>query len=91
MPEQKDDSFVKIGKKPVMSYVTASIRSLEKVKEITIQARGKNIARAVDAVEILKNQFKCTSGNIKIGTDELKPEGSNQSIRISTIEIVVRK
>ncbi len=87
---------VLIGRKPAMSYVLALITGLSasNVKEITLKARGRSIATAVDVVEIARRRFikDMKVNKIAIGTEELPArEGENRARMVSTIEITVTK
>jgi len=94
MAEKSDVIFV--GNKPPMSYVLAIITSLSQgnSQEITLKARGRAIATAVDVAEITRNRFikDLKVNSIAIGTEEMPPrEGENRSRMVSTIEIALLK
>jgi len=54
-----EEAIIFIGAKPPMRYVTAMITAYNQqdVDSITIKARGRAIARAVDVAEITRNRF----------------------------------
>ncbi|MCE4598628.1 MAG: DNA-binding protein Alba [Desulfurococcales archaeon] len=85
---------VLIGRKPVMNYVLAAIRlfNQEGASEVVIRARGRNICKAVDTVETIRNLFikdlKIKSLNI-YSEEVVDDQGKKR--RISSIEIVVSK
>jgi DNA-binding protein Alba len=86
--------IVFIGNKPPMSYVLAIITDLSasNAKEITLKARGRAIATAVDAAEITRRRFlkDLKISKIAIGTEELPPrEGENRARNVSTMEITL--
>jgi DNA-binding protein len=88
--------IVFIGSKTPMDYVMAIITSLSasNAKEITLKARGRAIATAVDAAEITRNRFlkDLKVSKISIGTEEMPPrEGENRARMVSTIEITLTK
>jgi DNA-binding protein len=88
--------IVFIGSKTPMDYVLAIITSLSasNAKEITLKARGRAIATAVDAAEITRNRFlkDLKVSKISIGTEEMPPrEGENRARMVSTIEITLTK
>jgi DNA-binding protein Alba len=67
-----------------MSYVLAIIADLSasNAKEVTLKARGRAIATAVDAAEITRRRFlkDLKISKIAIGTEELPPrEGENRA------------
>ena len=79
-----------------MDYVLAIITGLSasNAKEITLKARGKSIATAVDAAEITRHRFlkDLKVGKIVIGTEEMPPrEGDSRARMVSTIEILLTK
>ena len=79
-----------------MDYVLAIITGLSanNAKEITLKARGKSIATAVDAAEITRHRFlkDIKVSKIAIGTEEMPPkEGETRSRMVSTIEIMLSK
>jgi DNA-binding protein Alba len=85
-----------IGNKPPMSYVLALITSLSSgnMKEVTLKARGRAIATAVDAAEIARRRFlkDLKVSKISIGTEEMPPrEGESNSRMVSTMEITLAK
>jgi DNA-binding protein len=86
---KKDESVVFVGRKPLMSYVLATVIQLKSdAKEVVIKARGKAISRAVDVAEIVRNRFVSTTkiSDIKIGTEVLSTnEGGTTNV--SSIEI----
>jgi DNA-binding protein len=87
------DGVVYIGKKPIMSYVTACITFFNSGREpVIVKARGRAISRAVDTVELLRRAFvkDLEINSIDINTEELfRAEG--QKSNISTIEITITK
>jgi len=88
--------IVFVGNKMPMDYVLAIITGLSasNAKEITLKARGKSIATAVDAAEITRHRFlkDLKVGKIVIGTEEMPPrEGDSRARMVSTIEILLTK
>jgi len=93
--KRTDDHVVFIGNKPFMNYVTGVVMQFttQGAKEVVIKARGKFIARAVDIAEVaskrfLENQIGVT--DIKIDSEEFTNK-ENRNVRVSTIEIFLRK
>ena len=90
-PKAEDAVF--IGKKPIMSYVTACITFFNRGEEqVVVKARGRGISRAVDTVELLRRAFvqDLEINRIEINTEEfVRAEG--QKSNVSTIEIVIAK
>jgi len=83
-------SIIYIGKKPVMNYVVACMTSLNQDQHAILKARGQTISRLVDAVEVLRNQFRkdVEITGIEIGTEVLDTEEGPR--RVSTMEITLR-
>jgi len=81
----EEASIVYVGtKKPVIKYVQACMSAFKGAKQITVQARGNAIVRAVDTVEVLRNRFMNVKIDyIDIGTETLGEERKN----VSTISI----
>jgi DNA-binding protein len=87
------DNMVFIGKKPIMSYVTACITFFNRgEKQVVVKARGRAISRAIDTVELLHRAFikDLKIEHISINTEEfVSPEGRISNV--STIKIVITK
>jgi len=86
------ENIVYVGRKPVMSYVTAIMTGFGRNPgKVVLRARGRAISTAVDAAEITRNRFlsdlKC---DVKIGTEEMKGE-DDRPRNVSTIEITLSK
>ena len=79
-----------------MDYVLAVITRLSanNAKEVTLKARGRAIATAVDVSEITRNRFlkDLKVNKIAIGTEEMPPrEGEDRARMVSTLEITLTK
>ena len=88
--------IVFVGNKMPMDYVMAIMTGLSAsdAKDITLKARGKAIATAVDAAEITRNRFikDLKVSKIALGTEEMPArEGETRTRMVSTIEIVLKK
>ncbi len=81
-----------IGKKPLMTYVTASIMQLAGgVDSIIIKARGMSISTAVSVAQIVTRQMDVYKiGNVTIGSESLQSQ-DGRTRNVSTIEIQVTK
>lgn len=87
------ENIVFVGKKPIMSYVTACITFFNRgEKQVIVKARGRAISRAVDTVELLRRGFikDLEIKDIKINTEEFV-HAEGQKSNVSTIEIVINK
>jgi DNA-binding protein len=88
--------IVFVGSKTPMDYVLAVITRLsaDDAKEVTLKARGRAIATAVDVAEIIRRRFlkDLKISKIAIGTEEMPArEGENRSRMVSTLEITLAK
>ncbi len=80
-----------IGRKPVMTYVTACLTLFHQgYPEVEIRARGKAISKAVDVVATLKNCFMkdLLIKKVIIGT-ELVPGRGGKNLRKTAMTIIV--
>jgi len=85
------DSFVYVGKKPLMAYVLAAVMQINtESREVIIKARGQAISRAVDVAEITRNKFVINAKvkDIRIYTETLAREDGTPS-NVSSIEITL--
>ncbi|AFZ70822.1 DNA-binding protein Alba [Caldisphaera lagunensis DSM 15908] len=90
---------VRVGKKPVMNYVLAVLTTLmeQNVGAVVVKARGRNITKAVDTVEIVRSRFakNVKVKNIDVGSHEITvndPQTNQQRTRrVSSIEICLSK
>lgn len=85
-------NFVYIGKKGAMAYVLAVVTQFGMgAKDVIVKARGKSISHAVDVAEIVRNRdpsIKVVS--IGIATEEVITQ-EGRPLKISSIEIVLKK
>ena len=81
-----------VGLKPVMNYVVACMTLFNSgTEQVKVRARGRNISKAVEVVEMLRRVFLADMNiaDIKIGTEHhTKPEGKEASV--SVIELFLR-
>ncbi|MBA7472274.1 DNA-binding protein Alba [archaeon] len=81
-----------VGIKPVMNYVVACMTLFNSgTEQVKMRARGRNISKAVEVVEMLRRVFLAdlVIADIKIGTEHhIKPEGKEASV--SVIELFLR-
>ena len=93
--KRMQDNVIFIGSKPFMNYVTGVVMQFttQGAKEVTIKARGKFIARAVDIAEVSTKRFlenQIETKNIKIDSEEFQNQ-EGRTVRVSTIEIALLK
>ncbi len=81
-----------IGKKPLMTYVTAAIMQLAGNEgSITIKARGMSIPTGVTVSQIVTRQMSTYQiGKVTIGSETLQSQ-DGRARNVSTIEIQVTK
>jgi DNA-binding protein len=93
LPSNDSRDFVIVGMKPVMNYVVACMTLFNAgAPRVRVRARGRNISKAVDAVEMLRRVFlkDVEVEKIDLGTDtHTAPTGKEASV--STIEIRLTK
>ncbi|UZE93602.1 MAG: DNA-binding protein Alba [Candidatus Pacearchaeota archaeon] len=96
MAERTEENIVFIGGKPFMNYVTGVVMQFttKGAKEVTIKARGKFIARAVDVAEVATKRFLKEQGievkDIKINSEEFENK-EGKKVNVSTIDIILVK
>lgn len=92
METGRDRDVIFIGKKPLMTYVTASIMQLAGNQgSITIKARGMSISTAVTVAQIVTRQMETYEiSKVAIGSEMLQSQ-DGRSRNVSTIEIQVTK
>ncbi|MDF2769894.1 MAG: albA2 [Nitrososphaeraceae archaeon] len=91
--EIKANNEIFIGKKPLMTYVTATLVQLANEPIVIIKARGKSITRAVDVAQIIVKRMDTLGykiGPVKIGS-ELVQSQDGKTRNVSTIEVYVSR
>jgi DNA-binding protein len=82
-----------IGKKPLMTYVTATLVQLANEPLVVIKARGRSITRAVDVAQIIVKRMDTLGykiGSVKVGS-ELVRSDDGRTRNVSTIEVSVSR
>ena len=83
-----------IGKKPLMTYVTATLVQLANEPTVIVKARGKSITRAVDVAQIIVKRMDSLGyriSNVKIGSDVLTSEEGDRPRTVSTIDVSISR
>ena len=91
--EIKANNEIFIGKKPLMTYVTATLVQLANEPTVIIKARGKSITRAVDVAQIIVKRMNTLGykiGPVKIGS-ELVQSQDGKTRNVSTIEVYISR
>ena len=94
MAEQRNDSVVFVGKKPVMSYVLACLTLFQNgTVDITLKARGRAISKAVDAAQILTKKFVpgVTVKSVELGSEMVRSIDSGTTSDVSSMVIHLSK
>jgi len=92
-PEHKASNEIFIGKKPLMTYVTATLVQLANEPIVIIKARGKSITRAVDVAQIIVKRMDTLGyriGPVKIGSEVVHSQ-DGKIRNVSTIEVSISR
>lgn len=88
-----EPSLVRIGKKPVMNYVTACVTLFNSGNgEVMVRARGQAIEKAIDTVQMLRRGFlkDVVIKKINLGSEDITRFNGTRG-NISTIEIILNR
>ena len=86
-------NLVRIGKKPIMNYVTACVTLFNSGNgEVMVRARGLAIEKAIDTVQLLKRGFlkDVLVRSINLGSEDITRFDGTRG-NISTIEILLSR
>ena len=86
-------NLVRIGKKPVMNYVTACVTLFNSGNgEVMVRARGQAIEKAIDTVQMLRHSFlkNVLVKSINVGSEDVTRYDGTRG-NISTIEILLSR
>lgn len=93
-PGKRRSNEIFIGKKPLMTYVTATLVQLANEPTVTIKARGKSITRAVDVAQIIVKRMNTLGYRIekvRLGSDVIAGEEGERPRNVSTIEVSISR
>ncbi|HVD07598.1 MAG TPA: DNA-binding protein [Nitrososphaeraceae archaeon] len=82
-----------IGKKPLMTYVTATLVQIANEPTVLVKARGRSITRAVDVAQIIVKRMGNIGykiGHVKIDSQMIQSEDGRER-NVSTIEIEISR
>ncbi len=88
-----EPSLVRIGKKPVMNYVTACVTLFNSGNgEVMVRARGQAIEKAIDTVQMLRHGFlkDIVVRKINLGSEDITRLNGSRG-NISIIEIILSR
>lgn len=86
-------NVILIGKKPLMTYVTATLVQLVSEPTVIVKARGKSIVRAVDVAQIIVKRMDNMGykiGTVKLGSQTIQSEDGRER-NVSTIEVQISR
>jgi len=90
---RSDRSVIFVGKKPLMTYVTATLTQLAGLPTVTIKARGRTITQAVDVSQMIVKRMNAVGfeiSDVRIASDSLESLDGRMR-NVSTIEIDVSR
>ena len=86
-------NIVFIGKKPILTYLNATLTLLANEPTVTIKARGRSIITAVDVSQMIVKRMNAMGyrvSNVRIFSERLVSKDGKER-NVSTIEIDVSK
>lgn len=90
---RRANNEILIGKKPLMTYVTATLVQLANEPTVLVKARGRSITRAVDVAQIIVKRMGNIGykiGRVKIDSQLIQSEDGRER-NVSTIEIEISR
>ena len=92
---EEQRQIIYIGKKNTISYVLVAVTILNKHDYCSIQARGRQISKAVDVAEITRRKFlqdMVEVSSVKIGSEDIASDVEGMPPKtVSTVEITLTK
>ena len=82
-------NIIFIGKKPIMTYVNATLTLLSNEPIVTIKARGKSITTAVDVSQMIVKRLNAVGykiSGVRIFSERLTSQDGKER-NVSTIEV----
>ncbi len=86
-------NIVFIGKKPILTYVNATLTLLSNEPTVTIKARGKSITTAVDVSQMIVKRMHAMGykvSGVRIFSERMESKDGKER-NVSTIEIDVSR
>ena len=86
-------NIIFIGKKPIMTYVNATLTLLSNEPVVTIKARGKSITTAVDVSQTIVKRLNAVGykvSEVRIFSERLTSQDGKER-NVSTIEVDVSR
>lgn len=92
---KEQSQIIYIGKKNTISYVLVAVTILNKSDNCSIQARGRQISKAVDVAEITRRKFLQDMVEVEdviIGSEEIQSDMEDMPPKtVSTVDIRLKK
>jgi DNA-binding protein len=90
--EPQKPNTVLVGKKEPIQYVMAIMKLFEQgFSEVIVKARGRNVCKAIEAVEMVKNMFaKDVELQVNLYSEQLTDDKGNTR-NVTAIEIRLRR
>src|SRR5918912_1016848 len=91
--QNKPSNEIFIGKKPLMTYVPATLVQLANEPTVIIKARGKSITRAIDVAQIIVKRMDTLGykiGPVKLGSETVQSE-DGRTRNVSTIDVPISR
>lgn len=88
-----EPNLVRIGKKPIMNYVTACVTLFNSANgDVMVRARGQAIEKAIDTVQMLRHGFlkDVSIKKINLGSEDVTRFNGTRG-NISIIEIILSR
>jgi len=86
-------NIIFIGKKPILTYLNATLTLLANEPVVTIKARGRSIITAVDVSQMIVKRMNAMGykvSNVRIFSERLQSKDGKER-NVSTIEVDVSK
>jgi len=86
-------NIIFIGKKPIMTYVNATLTLLSNEPVVTIKARGKSITTAVDVSQMIVKRLNAVGykvSGVRIFSERMISQDGKER-NVSTIEVDVSR
>ncbi|MHB8602389.1 MAG: DNA-binding protein [Nitrosotalea sp.] len=86
-------NIVFIGKKPILTYLNATLTLLANEPTVTIKARGRSIVTAVDVSQMIVKRMSAMGykvSGVRIFSERLESKDGKER-NVSTIEVDVSK
>ena len=86
-------NIIFIGKKPIMTYVNATLTLLSNEPIVTIKARGKSITTAVDVSQMIVKRLNAVGykiSGVRIFSERLTSQDGKER-NVSTIEVDISR